>query len=224
VLRAEAKAGNAEPVDYEWTLDRGKVVRTTDGRFVVPDDLRGEHQIEVAAIDTRGLRSKATAWTLTIESPGAPSRSIPTDEQRPESAPALAARRTEPPATVAPEPRRAEPRPASSPPPASPLVTEAEVRDWLGRVERAYEARNSRAIVDLGAVKSSQLPVLEAQIRQYRSLDVDIADAQITLEGQHAVVSFKRTDRDETGRVLDLPRQKFRLERGPSGLTGERID
>jgi len=198
VLRVEAKSGNGEPLQFEWLLDRGPVVRTAEGRFAVPADLEGTHQIEVAAIDTRGLRGKTTVWTLLIEPTATP--------------PSLGPQPTTPLPTV---------------PPATPAptqLTEADVRDWLGRVERAYEARNPHAIIELGVVKPSQLPTLEAQIGRYRTLEVDIMDAKISLEGGDATVSFKRTDRDETGRVLDLPRQKFRLRRGPGGVTAERLD
>ena len=213
VLRAEAKSGNAEPVTFEWTLDRGKAVRTPDGRFALPADLHGEHRVEVAAVDSRGLRSLPATWTLDVEPPTAP---LPPQPQR--TAPATTL-------PVAPPPAPAVvPAGTESPAPPPAQVTEADVREWLGRVERAYEARNPRAIVDLGAVKPSQLPSLDREIQRYRTLDVDIANPEISLEGEHAVVSFQRTDRDETGRALTLPRQTFRLVRGASGIVAERIE
>ena len=73
-------------------------------------------------------------------------------------------------------------------------------------------------------MKPSQLPSLDREIQRYRAPDVDIANPEISLEGEHAVVSFQRTDRDETGRALTLPRQTFRLVRGASGIVAERIE
>jgi tRNA A-37 threonylcarbamoyl transferase component Bud32 len=179
----------------EWRLDGRVVAADEPGRLVLPTTLTaGAHQVEFAAIDPRGLRSAPQRWTVEVGG-------------------------------RAPEPAR----PASpAPPPAkveSTALSEAETRAWLRSFRDALERKDIARLRALGFItRDDQARKMKEALDRYREYRVSITNEQIRLEGDRATVSFDRTDSDETGRALSVPRQTVRLVKGPNGVVMTRTE
>ncbi len=175
-------------VRYHWTVD-GNAQDTGSPRFELPKELvPGEHSVQVALVDDRGLRSGVQAWAVQVKRPTDVARSV-------------------------------------SPPPGSPApgagderLTESDVREWLRRYRAAWESLEVEPIRGLGIVSADQTEALRKALGAYKTLRVTIKNEDIALDGAQAKVSFDRVDTDETGKTIALPRQAFRLRKGPNGV------
>jgi hypothetical protein len=90
---------------------------------------------------------------------------------------------------------------------AAPDVTEAEARDWVTELRKAYDRH------DVGALRGMGVnPGTDEQANR-----VEIGDASIILDSRGAAVYFDQTDTDRSG-TARTHKERFRLTRGPSGL------
>src|SRR2546428_9645692 len=85
-------------------------------------------------------------------------------------------------------------------------LTERDVREWLVCYKSAWDARDVQALTALGVIRDEQQPALRRVLAGYKRLDVAVSNEHIKLDGGRAVLSFERTDTDETREALQHPR------------------
>ncbi len=200
----EAQAGSEREnvtLEYEWRLDGGAPVRASAGQFRLPAALDpGEHVVEVASVDSRGVRSDAIRWAVQVRRQGEAGEAQ-------ETKPAEAARAEAASAPAAPTQVAAAPG----------NLTEAEIQDWFARLDRAIESGDAQTLQEMGAVRADQVDAFLEMWRSFDHLKVDIAIEAMKVEGRQATVTFNRRDTDERGKKLSHPRQTFTLVKGETG-------
>ena len=97
-------------------------------------------------------------------------------------------------------------------------LTEQDARDWLARYKSAWDARDVASLSALGVIREEQQTDMRRVLAEYKRLDVSVTNESISLEGKRALLSFDRTDTDETGKELRHPRQTVLLERSAAGV------
>ena len=104
------------------------------------------------------------------------------------------------------------------PEPRTDAITEQDAREWLARYLNAWETRDVATLAALGAVSPDRQEALRNALDAYVALHVSVSNATFTPEGTHGLLSFDRTDSDETGKQLKHPRYTLELERRAAGV------
>lgn len=107
--------------------------------------------------------------------------------------------------------------------PADAALSEQDVRDWLLRLETAWEAKDVAALQDLGVVRPGFEGRLTQALAPYKELQVVFSNEAIFIDGPSASLSFDRMDTDEYRQRLQHPRQTFQLERTVDGDVTARL-
>jgi hypothetical protein len=102
-------------------------------------------------------------------------------------------------------------------------MSDADVRDWLGRLASAWQRRDLPALRLLGVVGGGvdaggdrdHLPPRDGY-------QVSFANEVIRTDGRYASVAFDRAMRDGRGRIVSTGRDAYALEKQPSGLVALR--
>jgi hypothetical protein len=181
-VRTRARGGGGA-VRHEWTID-GRPAGSVEGRFTLPSTLApGNHEVSVAAVDARGLRSPAQRWRVEVAAVTPPAAAVPPKPSEP----------------VAPE--------VSELSEAEARAWLERIRDAYQRKDAA--ALRALGILK----NEEQERAFTQAMRRYKDYRVTISNPKIQPEGARATVSFDRSDADETGRVLPHPRQVYRLQK-----------
>ncbi|MFI5042147.1 MAG: hypothetical protein ACHQNA_09920, partial [Acidimicrobiales bacterium] len=106
---------------------------------------------------------------------------------------------------------------ATTLPAPSGQITDSDVREWLAQYRSGYERKDVASLVAIGAVAPESAKRLEDILGGYQKLHLAITNETITADGTQMVLSFDRADTDETGKTQVVPRQTYRLEKGPRG-------
>jgi hypothetical protein len=99
----------------------------------------------------------------------------------------------------------------------TPRMSEANVRDWIGRLASAWE-RSDVATLRLYGVVTSEADA-EAIRKRRRRTDsrVTITNESIKIEGRYATVAFDRAE-FEKGKLHSSRRESYELEKRPDGF------
>lgn len=118
--------------------------------------------------------------------------------------------------------------PAPSPPPRiQPLDARAEILGWVDAYCRAFERKDTEALVRLGHLRRGEdEQKLRSALAAMENLQLNCTNTEVSVDGDEAVVSFDRTDRwnDPNGSRLErkLPRITKRLRRDEGHWTASR--
>ena len=105
----------------------------------------------------------------------------------------------------------------------TPRMSEANVRDWLGRLASAWERRDIATLQLYGIVKTEKdAEAVHERLLRNKAYSVSIANETIQTEGKYATVSFDRTEYDARGTLLSSQRESYALEKHPSGFVALR--
>jgi hypothetical protein len=92
-------------------------------------------------------------------------------------------------------------------------IGEPEAHRWLSEVQGAWERRDAAALVHLGVVTAANEQRLASALAEYRALHVSLSNVTVSVESGRTLVSYDRTDSDETGTALKHPRRTIELRR-----------
>ncbi len=190
-----ARVKGADARDLVWELDGAQVGQ--GGSFVLKKTQTaesGRHDLQLVA-ERDGARSVLTTWQVNVV------------------APPVAVAVAKPPPLPTPAPLPKSPEPVSKPP--DPV---AEIRAWVENYCGAFERKDTGALIALGQLTSqAEATRLRDALSTMENLKVLCTSPSIQVSGDHATVSFDRTDRwlDPRGGQMEraLPRITKNLQR-----------
>lgn len=92
-------------------------------------------------------------------------------------------------------------------------ISEQEARRWVSELQHAWEQRDTAELVQLGVVTPANEEHLARALSVYESLHVSFSNVSVSVDAGRTLVSYDRTDFDETGKALKYPRHTFELHR-----------
>jgi serine/threonine-protein kinase len=105
----------------------------------------------------------------------------------------------------------------------TPRMTEAHVRDWLGRLVAAWERKDLATLRLYGIVTSgAEEAAARARLPLFGRYRVVVENAAIHTDGRWASVAFDLVELDRRGRPRASYREFYELERRPGGFVGLR--
>ncbi|HJQ84181.1 MAG TPA: hypothetical protein VKA21_08900, partial [Candidatus Binatia bacterium] len=118
---------------------------------------------------------------------------------------------------------RAEAAPVAWRVAVSPRMSEADVREWLGRLGAAWQRRDVATLRLYGVVPAdADEDAVRKRFPRKKTQRVSVVNAAIRTEGRFAAVAFDRVFSDEDGKIVAVEREALRLEKAPSGFVAVR--